>query len=169
MEVGSLLHRISVGADRGDAMVMKKLWVVLAAVTACLGLLGSLWVWIESEPISPAKYKNIRLGMSEVEVEAVVGLPAGDYHTFQLDGSGCTNSLPWAYPVMENGIPCEELGKDSQETASKGTTVKNWWGDNYSISVAFDENGKTIQYNLFRVDRPGSSDPIRRLLQALFG
>ena len=64
-------------------MTRRRLALVLV-VTFTLVSLAAMWSW-RSEPISPTGLERIRLGMTQDEVEAAIGLgPVCHYYVFQF-------------------------------------------------------------------------------------
>jgi hypothetical protein len=84
---------------------MTKRRLVWAAVAVCLALVvgWATWPVPQRDPVNRANIKRIRAGMTRAEVEAVLGVPPGDYTTIfdlprscisgrRLDGWWISNS-----------------------------------------------------------------------------
>lgn len=56
---------------------LKRCLLLVAALTVVV--LGATWYLWPEPPIGPASYRRIELGMTQAEVEAVIGLPPGNY------------------------------------------------------------------------------------------
>jgi len=97
---------------------MKRRWLKLLVVFAGLGLAGFLlYLWLgPSGGINRMSVLRIKVGMSHEEVNAVIGLPHGDYST-------------------DNSHPIIGLHK-------RGGEVRFWYGDNGAITVWIDDDGK---------------------------
>jgi hypothetical protein len=122
---------------------------VIVLLVPCL-LLARAW---RSEPISPAGYSRIRLGMTPKEVEAAIGLPASDYYSRHQRYGGASG--PFVEPLRELGIPLKEFtdainwrGEEPAEPLIPGM----WCGNAYCIWVAFDERGTAVGTYLLKVD-----------------
>jgi hypothetical protein len=125
--------------------------VVLGALILLLPCLLMARSW-RSEPISPAGFSRIRLGMTPSEVEAAIGLPAGDYYT-RHQRYGATSG-PFVEPLREVGIP-RKVFTDAMrlrgEEPSEPLIPWMWCGNTYCIWVAFDERGTAVGAYLLKV------------------
>jgi hypothetical protein len=124
-----------------------KLWIVLVLVLLVLGASAVLL----ATKVPVLAYSRIKLGMTLVEVEAAIGMPAGDY-------SSTPNLRPRMGPfgnhINESGIPSTclpDAAGNAKEGYVKPLTVKRWTWDDYWIWVAFNEDGKTVGYYLLEV------------------
>ena len=96
--------------------------VVLAAVALALPAGGVTWYLTRPEPVITAeRARSIQAGMTESEVEALLGGPAGDY----AGGAIVT--------YARGGVGADETGYH------QGT---NWWGREGVIQVQFSKEGR---------------------------
>jgi hypothetical protein len=135
---------------------MRRKWVLLlgaGAVLLAAGVAVRWWLLRPPEPLfNPARYHRLQKGMSEKEVEAILGCPAGDYLPHGVDETGMEVT---ALPVERSGSwpeggevwPWKRMGR-----------WKEWWGDTYLIMVCFDENGRAVGFWFWKVVPP--RDPI---------
>jgi hypothetical protein len=94
---------------------------------AAILLLGALH-YLRERPrhrINLKSYEAIQGGMSEGEVEAIFGVPDGDYSTGPVS------------IFCSNGRPHEDYGPPDPEGE-----VKGWIGNDTYVCVAFDKEGK---------------------------
>jgi hypothetical protein len=97
----------------------RKYYVALGLLACpCLLIVGVLLVLPPRHRINRDSFERIRDGMTEKEVESILGRPAGDY------SSGCTFVFD-AY----HGPPDKWVWRQP----------KRWTGDNGSISIYFDD------------------------------
>lgn len=61
-------------------MTSRRWWVLAFCLIACLGLLGMHWQTGRKDRITPANIARIEIGMTEGEVEEILGVPAGHYN-----------------------------------------------------------------------------------------
>jgi hypothetical protein len=105
---------------------------------------------VRSHPISPAGYKRIRLGMTKRQVEAAIGLPAGDYYTRHLR-LGALSGPFVGRTLRESGLPlqgaADSRGGPGGEERQR-VKLESWCGNIYRIRVAFDERGKAVSSSL---------------------
>jgi hypothetical protein len=128
-----------------------------------LGLTECAYLAWRSEPISPAGYERVRLGMTAVEVETALGLPAGDYYT-RHPRLGI-NSGPFVTVLSESGIPSDDLpdyGSGRTRDGRREVALRVWCGNTYCIWVAFDEGGVAVGRYLHQVKHP--RDPLPAVL-----
>jgi hypothetical protein len=104
--------------------------------------------------ITPDNYERIQVGMTEKEVEAVLGARAGDY-------SGGRAYFPASEhrPRIPRAIRPRERGFGPDET------LHMWAGDEVAVYVWFDGAGRAVD-KMLRPLRPdgGPWDRLRRLL-----
>jgi hypothetical protein len=134
----------------------KRRWaagLILIPVLLCLAV-G--WPW-RSEPINPAGYGRLRLGMTPGEVEGAIGLSPGDYYTRHRRLGGPLSG-PFVEPLRGVGIPLKHMvdyGPPTQEPHS--VTVERWTGNSYCIWVAYDETGTLVGAYILRTWSPDDS------------
>jgi hypothetical protein len=78
-------------------------------------------------------YRGVKLGMSQAEVEAVLGGPPGDFRTERVFYTDYF-----------------EVGFSPQDVVARR---ESWYGNDGQISLGFDEQGRVL--------RRGFADPIR--------
>jgi hypothetical protein len=122
----------------------------LLAVAVLTGVvLGAVWVLWPEPAIGPASYERIQLAMTQAEVEAVIGLPPGNYYRYP-------GGIPWNWKRGPFGFTREEKGL-SLRHRSEQIPFEHWWGNEYAIQVAFDPDGHAIGCALLDVEPVGSS------------
>src|SRR5947207_2256469 len=100
-------------------MLRRVLWL-LAGLVALLGA-GVLFIYF-TDPINPATFERIQVGMTLEEVQAVLGKPPGYYRTDR--------------EPFPKGFPTRAL-----KPIYPGTP-KFWVGNSYEIIVWFNEEGR---------------------------
>jgi hypothetical protein len=91
-------------------------------------------------------YRQLRLGMTEQEVESVLGVPAGDY------GPGKGEILDYGvFTIMSHEIKTDPNGK-------------KWLAGSFAITVCFDDQGRVRGMGTDEVYRPYDS-PLEMLCQ----
>ena len=142
----------------------------LIAVVIALALLA---LWLVYPPtdrrFGEPYYDGITEGMSEADVEAILGLPAGDYRPERWihPGHFVSPSDTMGWIVKESGLSAREVSDLEQEDIRKWAdegmpnrpakfTRKSWIGKNWGIGIELDENGRVIQHDLFEVVPPRS-------------
>jgi hypothetical protein len=129
-----------------------------AAALAFLGLYAGATYYLRPwDTINPWQYHRIRLGMSEGEVEALIGLPPGSHQSFRPIG-GMVSPGQWGDMVAEYGLPAEAVrqcrpnGVPSAAENGRPMRLVQWWGDRHAIRVAIDESGRVVGRYLIAVD-----------------
>jgi hypothetical protein len=111
------------------------LFVLLAAVFG----VGCFLVWRWSRPsprINEAAYEEIRLGMTQPEVEAILRVKPGEYHSAAIEGA------------FQGSI----LVKDEKDEEAEEGNEEKWESDEAGISVFFSPEGKvTAKYYAIRM------------------
>ena len=130
---------------------MSRRKLLLGVSVPALLVLAGLLLTLLPRPgagITPASYERIRVGMTEKEVEAVLGVRPGDY-------SGGRAYFP-ASPRRPGWPP---LGSGRRET------LRMWAGDEVAVYVWFDDGGQAVD-KMLRPLRPdgGPWDHLRGLL-----
>jgi hypothetical protein len=102
---------------------MRRRWKLVlsaAVVWAVLLVAGLLWLWLRPVPpsarVNAAAFAHIERGMTPAEVEAVIGLPPGDYRSDPASPRHRAEFLP-----------------------QKGVHVLEWEGDACNIQVKVDD------------------------------
>jgi hypothetical protein len=103
-------------------------WLGLVAVTVAVGSVGLvlLLLFARGERSTWDAYLAIRDGMTEPEVEALLGGPAGDQST---------------YP----GDFCIAMTAEEHEAFRSKLVTKEWVNDDALILVGFDQEGRVAQ------------------------
>jgi hypothetical protein len=121
-------------------MLMNKRWILGLSLLASL-FVGVAWLCWPQPRISPASFERIHEGMSQDQIEAIIGLPPGDYYTGPRGIGGITSRGPFGFPCVEKGRP---WGKQTGR-------VIIWWGNDYAIQVSFDKSEKADGWYLLHV------------------
>jgi hypothetical protein len=105
---------------------------LLAVAVLTTVALGAVWMlWPEQEPaIGPESYRRIRLGMTQAEIEAAIGIPPGIYSRHSKVSQWVSRTL-----VEQRGIRPLQDGEYSLEKPRPGV---EWIGDVYVIEVVFE-------------------------------
>jgi hypothetical protein len=110
-------------------MRRRTLLVVLAGLAMVVAA-GAVVFWPRPELITPENFERIRVGMSQVEVEAILGGPPGDYTTGEID--------------RDHEQHGGQLSNLHDGWIARGEV---WEGNRIEIAVKFDESG-----NVFNAD-----------------
>src|SRR5262245_20652857 len=113
---------------RGEVF-MRKFWLFLGSLAIVIGIF--VYIFLKKDPISPSSYARLTLGMTQYQVEKVIGLPPGDYYK-GLRGVGGSPG-PWGHYIAELGLPQNSIPEDWYNAAHP--RVKRWWGNRYAIEV----------------------------------
>jgi hypothetical protein len=129
-------------------------WTFPAIGVTVAALVGATLFLLPRRPrFEEAYLDRIHEGMTEREVEAFLNLPEEDYR-------------PKARRVHDSMSISVELVRDSGwfrqrefSTSAAGfdggrARVRNWWVDNYLVSVAFDPKGRVIGHSLWEFIYP---------------
>jgi hypothetical protein len=127
-------------------------------------------------------YDRITDGMSEADVETVLGLPAGDYRPERWihPGHFVSPREPIGDLVKGSGISEKQVSKleqeDFQDWCDKGMPVrpfkvtrKQWLGRTWGINVVFDENRRVIRRELLGVVPPPAPNDLFAKLKWYIG
>jgi hypothetical protein len=93
-----------------------------------------------ADPITARSFERLRLGMTEWDVQGVIGLPPGDYYRGPRGIGGVMSRGPFGSPLKQVGV-----------SEQRRTVAKEWWGDYYAISVEFDRQGAAVACCLMKV------------------
>jgi hypothetical protein len=125
---------------------------VLYAITFAVFLLMLVGLFFP-RGICPAKYRQIRAGMTRQQVEAAIGLPSGDYFRGP-QGVGGTSSGVYGLELAHEGLPRSAIPQTwyrHPDLKPNAAIVLSWWGNRYVIDVAFDESGAVVAWTLSEV------------------
>lgn len=108
--------------------------LLLGLLAVLVGVAG--WLLLPADPIGPRAFERIQLGMTEEEVEAVMGSPAGSY---------VSETITDAQLIRRRYlIEWKRMDSDNGKRYSKA-----WHGDSYWIQVDVNEQGKALAAGLF--------------------
>ncbi len=94
------------------------LW--LSGALLLVGLATWLGAWATTPTLAGNHgYDSIRLGMTQAEVEGVVGMPPGHYR------KGLMHGTEWGDTVQEEGLSSETLS-DPERCHSLAITLQSW-------------------------------------------
>jgi hypothetical protein len=94
--------------------------------------------------INRESYDFLRGGMTEEEVEEILGVPAGNYNTVHVSEFPCLSGLQLPKPKV-----CGQI--------TAVTVWKEWKGNDAIVEIGFDSGGKLI-FGFYRpVFRPDES------------
>jgi hypothetical protein len=144
----------------------RRRWIALPAALAVV----ALFLLIRQRPrFGEEQFKQLREGMTEAEVVAVLGSPPGDYRPAiwsQPDWYVSTSDAI-GFLRKERGRPLRELEElerqDVEEWVQAGQPIPppparvqrtRWWARGYGIDVAFDERGRLIHASLWELVPP---------------
>jgi hypothetical protein len=135
--------------------------VIVAVLAAVRG-----W-WFRPAPrFGPAYFERIKEGMTEDEVEAVVGCLAGYYNKPPLRPTGLPPDA--SFPTV--GIAGGELKHSGPELGlGQASKTEWWWGDSYGIEVKFDHEGRVVTYSLYGVEGTDAGPSVLERLRAWLG
>jgi hypothetical protein len=103
--------------------------------------------------------------MSLYEVEAVIGLPHGDYFTRP---ESFDSSTPYWGLREQGGEPVDRLRGNTTTVGSNKVSVRSWRGNDYYIQVAFDEHDSAVAWSLHE-RRAGGEWPFTEWVRSRFG
>jgi hypothetical protein len=131
------------------------LGVAMCALALAFALLDHLF----ADPIRPANYRKINLGMNEREVECLLGMPSTD------SGRGLApGEISYTVKVDMDGRFRRKLLRGSRFIPF---SPKYWAGRDWQIAVGFDEKGVAVAKELDRFERQGQSGLLDRLRTSL--
>lgn len=115
---------------------MTRRWLLGTIPILLCGLLLAAWSWWSPDAINPSTYQRIHLGMTQGEIEKVIGLPAGN------SGRG---SIIAVTVLAESQLSEDPFPRDQLRAI--------WTGSRYAILVRFDDEGTAIGCSLYEVSR----------------
>jgi hypothetical protein len=117
----------------GHPMKRKRLLLILGCLaTVLLAGYGTLRLMAPQHRITKENIAAIKEGMTEAEVQALLGVPAGDYSSKQTGGVFILGDRPWADSFFAGPDIVERDGG------------KFWVGDETSVWVRFDDVGQVV-------------------------
>src|SRR4051812_24185484 len=116
--------------------------VLIVVVTAA----AVLWLCWPEEAIGPGSFRRIRAGMTLDDVEAIIGLPPGDYHSGPHGPGGLMARGTIKYLREERGLPPQDIPEswNAAKPERRERCVKSWWANDHAIYVAFDDDGTAV-------------------------
>lgn len=133
---------------------MRKRLLLGAGALACLALLALLGLWwlTPRSAINRTNFEAIRGGMSEAEVERLLGGPEGDYRTGEVE-----YDLAGGLWELDNVMSAPEVIRGEIRVR-----LATWQGDEGIVSLFFDDEGRVLA-TMFRDGRRTSFDPLALL------
>ena len=138
---------------------------LIACLVLCLVLVPlAVAVSLVARPraIGPASYRAIRAGMSKEQVEAVIGVPAGDYYV--------RHSPDWRAPystlLEHRGEKVDNLWTRTKRIGDRTVAVEQWRGNHFIIHVAFDEAHSAVAWSIHEILT--TSEPISEQVRTWF-
>ena len=121
---------------------MKKRWLLRLGLLAGLALFGfwfALWWTAPEHRINKESCDQIRNGMTETEVVAIIGASAGDYTTAETEKE--RDLVRW---ILTDRV---------WQAALHGNDIRSreWLSDNGAIQVLLDQNGTVISKEFFSI------------------
>jgi hypothetical protein len=105
---------------------------VLAGVGAVAALVAAVCLLRPAPRFNRACFDRLREGMTEAEVEAVLG-PHGDYRAYGPAAYGFYLTAT-GLPLAGSGLSTDEWGQLQRQTTSDGRprlTEREWWGHTF--------------------------------------
>lgn len=100
--------------------------LLLGLVAVLVGVV--YWLLLPAGPIGPRAFHRIQLGMTEEEVEEVIGGPAGFYFQNQ----------PPPKDILQYYFPTSAIQKGQPYIKEDEYQTRNWYGNEFMITVTFD-------------------------------
>ena len=139
--------------DEPPRTSLRKCLMLMFLAFAAIAVIGAGIYYIQRDywpraGISRYNYRQIQLGMTDAEVEEIIGLPPGTHRTRRPVG-GVMSAGNWGHTIAEAGLPKDEL----HEQVRPGGPVryKQWWGTYHAIGIAIDANGIVIGKYLIEI------------------
>jgi hypothetical protein len=118
--------------------------IVAVSVLLVIALAFALLPWFSRQPrphITVENFRKVKHGMTQQEVEYILGGPSGDYASgHQYCVMACEGSTCSLFDNPRYGwkaIPPEQI-----QLVSPNGRISVWRGADCAIGVAFDENGR---------------------------
>jgi hypothetical protein len=133
---------------------MKKRWRLWIFLFLFSGI-GLTWFFWPEDRIGPANYRRIQVGMKQEEIEAIIGLPPGDYYTGPRGVGGLMSRGPFGFLRREKGLSVDNVCVGQ---IPDGFTARSWEGNHYSIQVLFNAERDAVGVYLWKI-RPAVDPP----------
>jgi hypothetical protein len=129
----------------------------LAIVLAVVATAGAALAFLPRRPYFDEVWLDrIRESMTESEVEAFLSIPE-DHYRPRVRRVHAANDFT-VMLVKESGWFClKDRAGSVPSLSQEKPRVRNWWVDNYLISVAFDRQGRVVGHALWELIYPASS------------
>ena len=131
-------------------MKRKLKWLAIVLAVSLLGFGTALLLW-PRDRITAESWKQIQIGMSEKEVEGILGGPGTDYVKWLKEYEAWLKTEQ-NEPLVPNGIRFDE----SNGVQWNPEKHKLWFGRRGSIEIQFDDEG-IVRGKIFEGLRP--TDP----------
>lgn len=130
----------------------KKLLLLLCViVVAATGVLVA--VWLRPEPVaSQARCERVRLGMTQAEVEVLLGGPPGEYQTGPVHY--CLDSI----------VRCKTVHRPGSWPGEQFYRQELWESDHGGLTVYFGEENEVVGYEYMPSSDLALLDKFRRWL-----
>lgn len=160
---------------------ISKRWCIVCVVFAMVlvGAILFLCRQADDKRFCEGDFDRIQENMSELEVEKILGMPAGDYRaTKAIPDVDVHRNYPIGFCSKEIGLSMRELDKLNQKARfdweKNGVpnrpgriSSKSWFANEWGIVVAFDEKGFVVHAHLLKMASSDSSGVFFRLKRYL--
>ncbi len=139
------------------------LWLVLFFGLACGGLM-LIRLLTPTHNITAEALKQLQEGMTQAEVESILGGPPGNYGRGEIIGVSAASSGPSStvrFPSVWSLLPSSSGGDDPDHE------TKEWLGDDVGVYVSFSPRGRAFSIVSQTLQRRAESlgAKLRRLLR----
>lgn len=114
---------------------MRRRWTLVAVALIALDLL--LW-HCQRPQFTEAMSRRTRRGMTQAQVEAILGRTAGDY-------TGGAVVLPATWPAEARGRASVIYASPDGFEDTDGQTCKRWVSDQAVVEICFGRDGRVIE------------------------
>jgi hypothetical protein len=121
-------------------MRRRKLLRALAIGLVALVGFGAFVVWPREERVTFENYKRIQLGMSQADVEAILG-PPGDHATAPVISDTSVWEMPLYDPISQSWLSRLDCGQ-REPLPWRDSKKENWNSDALYVGVIFDYSGR---------------------------
>src|SRR5262245_23145775 len=101
-------------------MKRKLKWIAVVLAVLLLGFGTALFLW-PRDRITPSTYGRLTLGMTQKDVESLIGLPPGDYSGAPRGIGGFLSQPTWGTSILELGLPGRDIPQDWYTEHGQGT------------------------------------------------
>jgi hypothetical protein len=129
----------------------KRTKVALLVAVGAAALAGFAYLLLRpASPINPRAYRRIQEGMTQSEVEAILGLAPGDYRS----RAAREDESSWWTQEMRGAYLRTHPPRSMYDEAPSDWRNRFWLGDEYEISVWLDGDGRVRLWSLEAKSRP---------------